>query len=227
MTGSKLSTMKSPKAYKGLGMDGFIATWYAKITQKDIEEFKNNAKLVASQLSAGSTILEVAPGPGYLAIELAKLGPYKIVGLDISKKFVEIARMKAQEAGVAVDFRQGNAAEMPFAEGTFNFIICKSAFKNFAEPMAALNEMYRVLKSGGKALILDLRGDVAEETVNNYVDKMGLSSINTLLTKWTFKFMLIKRAYTKKQFEALAAKSKFGKSNIQENQIGLEVWLEK
>ncbi|MBE7555989.1 MAG: class I SAM-dependent methyltransferase [Anaerolineales bacterium] len=208
-------------------MDGFIATWYAKITQKDMEEFKNNAKLVASQLSEGSTILEVAPGPGYLAIELAKLGPYKIVGLDISKKFVEIAQMKAQDAGVVVDFRQGNVAEMPFAEGTFDFIICKSAFKNFAEPIVALDEMYRVLKDGGKALILDLRGDVAEETVNNYVDNLGLSKVNTLMTKWTFKFMLIKRAYTKKQFEALVAQSKFSKSNIQENQIGLEIWLEK
>jgi ubiquinone/menaquinone biosynthesis C-methylase UbiE len=227
MTGPKMSAMKRPKAYKGLGMDGFIATWYAKITQKDIEEFKNNAKLVASQLSEGSTILEVAPGPGYLAIELAKLGPYKIVGLDISKKFVEIAQMNAREAGVAVDFRQGNAAEMPFAEGTFEFIICKSAFKNFAEPIIALDEMYRVLKGGGQALILDLRGDVTEETVNNYVAKMGLSSVNALMTKWIFKFTLIKRAYTKKQFEELVAKSKFGKSKIQENRIGLEVWLEK
>lgn len=227
MIGSKMSTMKSPKAYKGLGMDGFIATWYAKITQKDIEEYKNNAKLIAGQVSDGSAVLEVAPGPGYLAIELAKLGPYKIVGLDISEKFVEIAQMKAKEAGVAVDFRQGNAAGMPFAEGTFDFIICKSAFKNFAEPIMALDEMYRVLKDEGKALILDLRGDVAEETVNNYVDNLGLSHINALMTKWIFKFTLIKRAYTKKQFEELVAKTKFSKSEIRENQIGLEIWLEK
>lgn len=227
MIGSKMSTMKSPKAYKGLGMDGFIATWYAKITQKDIEEYKNNAKLIAGQVSDGSAVLEVAPGPGYLAIELAKLGPYKIVSLDISEKFVEIAQMKAKEAGVAVDFRQGNAAGMPFAEGTFDFIICKSAFKNFAEPIMALDEMYRVLKDEGKALILDLRGDVAEETVNNYVDNLGLSHINALMTKWIFKFTLIKRAYTKKQFEELVAKTKFSKSEIRENQIGLEIWLEK
>jgi ubiquinone/menaquinone biosynthesis C-methylase UbiE len=218
---------KKSRGYKGLGMDGPIASWYAKITQKDIEEYKSNAKLVAEQVSAGDAILEVAPGPGYLAIELAKLGHYKIVGLDISKTFVEIAQTKAKEAGVEVDFRQGNVAQMPFDEGIFDFIICKSAFKNFAEPTVALDEMYRVLKVGGKALILDLRGDVSEETVNDYVENMGLNSINSLITKWIFKFSLIKRAYTKDQFKTLASKTKFSQSEIQENQIGLEVWLEK
>jgi ubiquinone/menaquinone biosynthesis C-methylase UbiE len=67
-----MSTKKTSKGYKGLGMDGPIATWYAKITRKDIAEFKRNAKLVAEQVPEGSTVLEVAPGPGYLAIELAK-----------------------------------------------------------------------------------------------------------------------------------------------------------
>jgi ubiquinone/menaquinone biosynthesis C-methylase UbiE len=222
-----MSTKKTPKAYKGLGMDGPIATWYAKITQKNLEEFKKDAKLVTGQVSEGGTILEVGPGPGYLAIELAKLGRYKIVGLDISTKFVEIAQMKAKEADVEVDFRQGNVAQIPFDEGIFDFIICKSAFKNFAEPIMALDEMYRVLKVGSKALILDLRGDVSEETVNKYVENMGLNSVNTLFTKWIFKFMLIKRAYTKDQFKELVSKTKFSQSKIQENQIGLQVWLEK
>ena len=215
------------KGYKGIGMDGPIATWYAKIAQKDIEEYKNNAKLVAKQVSEGSAILEVAPGPGYIAVELAKLGHYQIVGLDISETFVEIAQRKAKEAGVVVDFRQGNAAQMPLAEGAFDFIICKSAFKNFAEPVLALDEMYRVLKVGGKALILDLRRDVSAEHINNYVDNLGLNPVDSLFTKWTFKFMLIKRAYTTDQFKTMVAKSKFSKSKIQENQIGLAVWLEK
>jgi ubiquinone/menaquinone biosynthesis C-methylase UbiE len=224
---NQMSTKKTSKGYKGLGMDGPIATWYAKITRKDIEEFKRNAKLVAEQVPEGSAILEVAPGPGYLAIELAKLDHFKVVGLDISKKFVEIAQMKAREAGVGVDFRHGNVAQMPFDEGVFDFIICKSAFKNFAEPLMALDEMYRVLKVGGKALILDLRGDVSEEAVNNYVDSLGLNPVNSLLTKWIFKFTLIKRAYTKDQFKALVSQSPFSQSNIRENQIGLEIWLEK
>ena len=64
-----------PKGYKGLPMEGCIATWYAKNTRKDMGEFQQLATVVAAQIAAGSRILEIAPGPGYLAIELAKLGP--------------------------------------------------------------------------------------------------------------------------------------------------------
>ena len=74
-----------------------------------------------SQLPPGSAVLEVAPGPGYFSIELAKLGAYSITGLDISHTFVEIAAKKAAEAGVHVEFRQGNASSMPFARQLFRF----------------------------------------------------------------------------------------------------------
>jgi ubiquinone/menaquinone biosynthesis C-methylase UbiE len=219
---------KVPKGYKGIGMEGPIASWYAKITQKNINDYKKDAKRVAASIPEGAAILELAPGPGYLSIEFAKLGNYKITGLDISKKFVEIARAKAKEAGVEIDFRHGNASRMPFDDEKFDFIICRAAFKNFAQPIAALDEMHRVLKAGGKAVIIDLRGDVASETMDKHVEEeLGLSGINSLLTKWAFKSMLIKRAYTKDEFTGLVSKSRFKKCKIQEDTIGLEVWLEK
>ena len=48
---------------------------------------------------------------------------------------------------------------MPFEDNEFDFVLCRAAFKNFSEPVAALREMHRVLKPGGKALIIDLRRD--------------------------------------------------------------------
>jgi len=218
---------KTAKGYKGMGMDGYVATWYAKITQKNIEDYRKDAKKVAENVTEGGAVLEVAPGPGYLAIELAKLDHYTIAGLDISAKFVEIAQAKAEEAGVDVDFRQGDAARMPFDDETFDFIICRAAFKNFSQPVIALDEMYRVLKPGGKALINDLRRDVSPQTINQHVDGMGLSRINTRMTKWAFRFMLVKRAYTKDQFKEFAAKSAFKTCEIKEDPIGLEVWLQR
>ncbi|WP_033099683.1 MULTISPECIES: class I SAM-dependent methyltransferase [Thermoactinomyces] len=219
---------KAPKGYKGIGMEGFIASWYAKNTQKNMEQYKRDAKKVAAIVPEGGSVLEVAPGPGYLSIELAKLGNYRITGLDISKKFVEIAQAKAKEAGVTIDFQHGNAARMPFDDGTFDFIICRAAFKNFAQPVNAINEMNRVLKPGGKAVIMDLRGDVSTEVMERHVEEdLGLTGLNALLTKWAFKWMLIKRAYTKKQFTELIAKSRFQTCRIQEDSIGLEVWMEK
>jgi hypothetical protein len=63
----------APKGYKGLGMEGVVARWYARQTAKDLDEFKNTARRLASHIKPGSCVLEIAPGPGYLAIEVAKL----------------------------------------------------------------------------------------------------------------------------------------------------------
>ena len=109
----------SAKPYKGLGMEGAVAKWYASLTKKSLEDFKALARRIAEQIPPNSNVLEVAPGPGYCAIELAKLGNYEIVGLDISKTFVEIASENAAKAGMRVDFRRGNVSDMPFARRDF------------------------------------------------------------------------------------------------------------
>jgi hypothetical protein len=70
------------KAYKGMGMEGRIANWYAKATRNDTNEFKALAKRMSEGLAEGPSLREVAPGPGYFALELAKLGNYKITGLE-------------------------------------------------------------------------------------------------------------------------------------------------
>jgi ubiquinone/menaquinone biosynthesis C-methylase UbiE len=201
--------VSTAKPYKGWGMEGAVAKWYAGLTKKSMEDFKALARRTAEQIAPQSNVLEVAPGPGYFAIELAKLGDYKITGLDISKSFVEIARGNAEKAGVRVDFRRGNASSMPFARETFDFIVCSAAFKNFSEPKRALEEMYGVLKPGGRALIIDLRKDASSESINEAVDGMRLSATNRLITRMTFRFMLLKRAYTKKGFEELVAQQSF------------------
>ncbi len=105
------------KPYKGISMTGPIAKWYASNTRKSMAEFEALARRIAGEIPANARVLEVAPGPGYFAIELAKLGPRQITGVDISPTFVEIARRNAREAGVAVDFRLGNASGLPFKSG--------------------------------------------------------------------------------------------------------------
>jgi ubiquinone/menaquinone biosynthesis C-methylase UbiE len=131
-------TAALPKPHKDRGMEGMVAKWYTTNTGKSISEFAKLARQIAKQLPSGSTVLEVAPGPGYFCIELAKLGDYAITGLDISHTFVEIAGKKAAEAGVHVDFRQGNASSMPLGNDTFDFLPCRAAFKNFGQPVRAL-----------------------------------------------------------------------------------------
>src|SRR5918911_1001839 len=92
------------KPYLGIQMEGPIARWYARTT-RDRRDHRLTAQAIAAQLPEGSSVLEVAPGPGYTAIELARLGSYHITGLDISRSFVRIAADNARRAGVAIDFR--------------------------------------------------------------------------------------------------------------------------
>ena len=218
---------RSSKAYKGLGMEGFTARWYASMTRKSMDDFKALAKRVAGELPQGARVLEVAPGPGYFAIELAKLGTYRITGLDISDTFVEMSRRNAEAAGVEVEFRKGDAAVLPFEDESFDLVLCRAAFKNFTRPLLALQEMERVLRRCGHAVIIDLRGDASREAVNQAVDEMHLGRVDTFLTKGAFRFMLLKRAYTKCDFEQFLDETKFRAKEIRENLIGLELSLHK
>src|SRR5690349_16745212 len=110
------SAPRAAKPYKGMAMEGLIARWYTKI-RKDDAELESVVRQVRELLPDGGRILEVAPGPGYLAIELARQERYEVIGLDISATFVQIARAKAAQAGVAAEFHQGDAAHMPFGDG--------------------------------------------------------------------------------------------------------------
>ena len=172
-------------------------------------------------------MLEVAPGPGYFCIELAKLGAYSITGLDISHTFVEIASKKAAAAGVSADFRQGNVSSMPFADNTFDFLLCRAAFKNFGQPVRALEEMCRVLKPGGRGLIVDLRKDASLESINHEVDGMGLNAVNKVITKLVFRTFLLKTAYTQQQFQQMLAQANFRSVEIVAAGIGFEISMTK
>ena len=207
-------------------MEGVIARWYAKNTRQG-REFDLLAQRVSEIVPAGSHVLEVAPGPGFLSIEIAKLGKYQVAGVEISKTFVEIERPNAKAAGVAIDFQQGDAARLPFGDASFDFVVCTAAFKNFTRPVQALREMYRVLRPRGKALVIDLRRDASPAEINREVEKMGLNRINTLLTKWTFSMMLLKSAYTEQQIREFLSEAGIAKSRIESSGIGFEIWLEK
>jgi ubiquinone/menaquinone biosynthesis C-methylase UbiE len=215
------------KAYKGLPLTGFLARWYARNTGKHIDDYRQAARRAAEQLHDGNDVLEVAPGPGYFAVELARLGRYHIVGLDISETFVKIATENAKRAGVDVEFRHGNASAMPFHSGSFDFIYCRAAFKNFNEPVRAIDEINRVLKPGGTAVIADLRKDATVREIAAAVSEMGLGPFNAMLTRLIFKHSLLKRAHSEDDFRRMVAQTQFVTCEIKADSIGMEISLVK
>jgi ubiquinone/menaquinone biosynthesis C-methylase UbiE len=222
-----MTTSTLPRVHKDLGIEGKSAQWMAEMTGKNLDRWMDLAKRVASQLPPGGAVLDVATGPGYFCIELAKLGPYAVSGLDLSHTLVGIANKKAVEAGVAVDFREGNVASMPFADDTFDFLLCRGAFKNFGAPVRALQEMYRVLKPGGRGMIKDLSGNAPRRSLNRTINTWGLPLFDRILTKFFFQFRVRNNAYTKEQFQMLLAQTKFSRFDVEEEDIDIDVSMWK
>ena len=214
--------------FKGPEMEGPIARWYARVrgSTSQLEAYRKQAFQLTADLPDGATVLEVAPGPGYLAIEMARPGRIHVTGLDVSRTFVEIATENARNAKVSVEFRQGDVAEMPFETDSFDLVVCQAAFKNFTLPRSALAEMHRVLRAGGTAVIQDMSRDATHADIEHEVNAMDLGRLSTFTTKATLE-MLKRRAYAPAQFQGLAATSPFKTCQIGTEGIGLEVRLKK
>jgi ubiquinone/menaquinone biosynthesis C-methylase UbiE len=210
-------------------MEGRMAHWYARQrgTQSQMELFRKQAVQVTEGLPSGATVLEVAPGPGYLAVAIAQLGRFHVTGLDISRTFIEIATEHARGAGVTVDLRQGDVANMPFDSASFDLVVCQAAFKNFPQPVRALDEMHRVLRADGTAVIQDLSKDASNVEIEHEVRAMKLGRFNAFMTKFVLATLLRRRAYSPVQFKCVVAESAFRTCEIRKTGIGLEVRLRK
>jgi ubiquinone/menaquinone biosynthesis C-methylase UbiE len=222
-----MAIMRVGRKVKDLGITGPFTRWYDKNTREkrigEIQEYANEAK---KYLTDNANVLEVAPGPGYFSIELAKMGNYNITGMDISADFIEICKINAKRENVPVNFLQGNVSKMPFEDNIFNFIFCSAAFKNFREPVTAMREMYRVLKDDGVALIVDMNHDVSKETLNEAAAKSSKPGFERWFMKMTFKG-LCKGAYSKNELENMIKQTPFNKNEIKEGGIGFYIYLYK
>ena len=216
--------MRFFRRFRNLGIEGAQANYYDKITREHrIGEMKEQAREVTRHIKDGDSVLEIAPGAGYLSIELSKLGKYKITGMDISKDLVEICTRNAMEAGVQIEFQQGNVSNMPFQSNVFNFIICVFAFKNFKEPLKALKEMHRVLKPGGIALLMDLNRKASMGVTKKVAENMGLKGLKAYIAG------AIQRsgAYSRIEFESFISQTEFKDNEIKDTEFGFSIVLKK
>jgi ubiquinone/menaquinone biosynthesis C-methylase UbiE len=209
-------------------MEGGAARRYARQrgTEGQLAECRREAARLTAGLPEGARVLEVAPGPGYLSLEMARSGRLQVTGLDISRTMVEIATAKAREQGVPVEFRQGDVSGMPFAGQSFDLVVTQAAFKNFRRPLAALEEVHRVLREGGTAIVQDMSHEATRAEIAREVRGMELRGFSALITRWIF-VGLRRRAYTPSAFRALVAQSPFGSCDIRTSGIGMEVRLTK
>jgi ubiquinone/menaquinone biosynthesis C-methylase UbiE len=107
------------------------------------------------KLEGHENILDVACGTGSLEqLLLARFPDIQITGIDISDKMLSVARSKLKTYP-AVAFTEASSSELPFPAESFDWVVCASAFHYFDNVDRSLSEMRRVLKTGGKIIILD------------------------------------------------------------------------
>lgn len=122
-------------------------------------------------------VLDVGTGPGYLPIAIAKLmNEVEVVGIDLGVDMVRMAKASAQKAGVAdrVKLEVMNAQKMHYEDSYFDSVVSTRSFHHWRNKVKVLNEIYRVLKPGGKALIYELRKDAPAEDLEDLKVRYGV-----------------------------------------------------
>jgi SAM-dependent methyltransferase len=119
---------------------------------------------VAAAAPAGARVLEVGCGPGHLSIRLARQHGLEMTGLDLDPAMIARARANTDRAGNRggrrPSFLVGDVAALAFPDRSFDLVVSTLSMHHWADPAAALAEIDRVLRPGGRALIWDFRPGV-------------------------------------------------------------------
>jgi len=111
-----------------------------------------------AEVGPGSNALDICCGTGDLALELRRaIGPDgRVVGSDFSEPMLEIARRKSGEEGLPVEFGWADALDLPYGDASFDAVTIGFGARNLADLDRGLKEMNRVLKPGGRLVILEI-----------------------------------------------------------------------
>ena len=146
----------------------------------------------------GARVLEVGCGPGHLSVRLARRHGLEMTGLDLDPAMIERARANADRVVDGEErrpsFLVGDAASMPFPDGTFDLVVSTMSMHHWADPAAGLAEMARVLRPGARALVWDFRpgfvpfhGDLPDPVEHTRGTPLRVVSATPWRWPWTFK----------------------------------------
>ena len=135
--------------------------------------------LEAINLGKGERVLDVGTGPGFLAQAIAEtVGTSgSVCGVDISESLLDVARSQNKDT-TNIEFAYGDASHLPYPDEDFDSVVCTQVLEYVPDVDAALSDIYRVLRKGGKIALLDTDWD---SLVWHSSDRLMMSRI---LTAW-------------------------------------------
>ena len=132
-------------------------------------------------------VLDIATGTGDFAIESLKLNPEKVIGIDISEGMLEVGREKIKKKAIdhLIELESGDSENLRFDDNNFDAVIVAFGVRNFEDLEKGLSEMNRVLKLGGKAVILEFSKPITFpfKQLYNFYFRWILPKIGKLVSK--------------------------------------------
>ncbi|MDF2886285.1 MAG: putative methyltransferase [Lacrimispora sp.] len=179
------------------------------------------SEMISSGIHGGD-ILEIGPGPGYVGLELAKrVNPRTLTGCEISPSMIRIAEKNAREYGIAANYVQGNGMSMPFSDAVFDCVISNGSMHEWESPIEVFNEIYRVLRQGGRYCVTDLRRDIG-------ILKRNMVYFSTKPKEIRPGFLTsLGASYTLEEMQELLSRSKLCGGTVKKDFMGLCITGEK
>ena len=175
--------------------------------------FQYHYELVAREIlqycSAGR-MLDIGTSPGWLLLKVHQYSPQlKLTAVDISAAMVSKAKTNMTRAGLAnlVDIRKGAAGNLPFNANTFDIVVSTGSMHHWNDPVAGLNDVYRVIKPESYALMYDLVSDMPGYLLRELSQKFGKTK---MMIYWLHSFE--EPFYSIEVFKTLASSSLFGEA---------------
>jgi demethylmenaquinone methyltransferase / 2-methoxy-6-polyprenyl-1,4-benzoquinol methylase len=176
-------TEEGPRAGSGEMFDQIAGRYdlLNRIISLGMDQGWRRRTVAALNLTAGSTVLDLATGTGDLALLIARTHPEaRVIGTDPSRGMLDVAEKKARAAHAKVALRQGGAEAIDLAEGSVDAVSMAFGIRNVPDRAAALREMARVTRPGGRIAILELSeprkgalGALARFHIHQVVPRVG------------------------------------------------------
>lgn len=177
--------------------------------------FQRNYELVARDIvnyCSEGCILDVGTGPGWLLMKLyEQSSKLRVTGVDVSSGMVSKARKNIKQVGLSdvIEMKQGSVDALPFDDKTFDVVVSTGSIHHWKKPETGLNEVHRILKPGGYALIYDIVSDTPKAVLQDARRKFGRFRIFML---WIHAFE--EPFYSIQGFEALPRATLFKEGPI-------------